>query len=149
VSQVEKGRINKANLISYIKLVEKSKEGFPVNQFGEVNLNLIAKKCGFNRGVFAKNKTMAGLLDVSVKKVGLKGGTNKPAASDFLSNKVSEVEKTMGKLRKSNAVKSEEITALRHQTVILEAENTRLKNMASEDSESFDEMIRTGRRFTL
>jgi len=149
VNQIEKGRINKANLISYIKLVKASKKGFPINQFGDVNLNLIAKKCGFNRGVFATNKTMACLLDVAVKKVGLKGGTNKPAASDFLRNKVSEVEKTMGKLRKSNAVKSEEITALRQQTVILEAEIIRLKNTASEDSESFDEMIRTGRRFTL
>lgn len=149
MNQIEKGRTNKANLTSYIEQIEKAKKGFPVNQFGDVNLQQIGRECGFLRGVFATNKNIAKLLNEAVKKNGLEGNAKKPSSEEFLSNKVSDVEKQMGQLRKSNSVKSEEITALRQQVINLESEIIRFKNKISEDNGSLEEMITTGRRFTL
>lgn len=149
MNQVEKGRVNKESLVNYIAQIERAKKGFPINQFGKINLNEVAKNCGFLRGVFATNKKMASLLEDAVKRIGLEDSAKKASSNEFLSNKVVDVEKQMGKLRKSNAVKSEEISALRQQVIELELEIIKLKNKCSEDSEAFEEMIATGRRFTL
>lgn len=133
---------------AYVQVLESEGKAFPANQHGGVNLSKVADECGFLRQVFHQNKTIAALLDEDARRIGTE--IHKPNKTDeYLTEKISDAEKAVGQLRKSNSRLSEENDALRKQIMELETVNIRLKNAKKEGEESLEHMIQTGRRFTL
>lgn len=148
INQIEKGRINRQELQNYLDELRNSGNRLPINQQGQVNKTKIATKCGFHRQVFKTNQTMKKLLEDAVNEIGT--DISAPVNDEnYLSKKISDSEMMLSQLRRGNSLMSEEITALRKQIMELESENNRLKHKQDETEVSFEEMLQTGRRFTL
>jgi septal ring factor EnvC (AmiA/AmiB activator) len=148
VSAVEKGRINKANYVAYVAELKVTGKKFPLNQFGEVNLSGIAEACGFLRGVFSKNKFMKAQLDADILSIGteVKEGVDQDSR---LAQKAEEKAKEAGRLHKDLDAKVQEINSLREQIDELKKCIRELECRSDEASLSMDELLDSGRRFTL
>lgn len=141
LSSVEKYR-------DYVARLESSGQPFPANQHGGVNLSKIAEECGFLRQVFHQNKTIAALLNEDSRRLGTE--LSKPRDTEtYLTGRISDIEKAANQLRKQNLKLADENEALRRQVIELNSEIIRLQNTKDEAAESIDQMIQTGRRFTL
>jgi hypothetical protein len=148
LSAPEKGRLNKRNLDVYVRHLEASGTKFPVNQFGDINLSLISEHCGFNRQVFANNKTMKDTLDEAVKRIGTGIAEGKDLETR-LDGDIKRLRKQVNDNRRDLALAEEKIEALQKQLLGRDAELKRAQKIIHEASESLDHMIGTGRRFTL
>jgi hypothetical protein len=148
VSPVEKGRINKANYVAYVAELKATGKKFPLNQFGEVNLSGIAKACGFLRGVFTTNKSLKQLLDSDILIIGteIKDGAE---LDTRLSQKAEEKSKEASKLHKDLDAKVQEVNSLREQIDELKKCIRELESRSNETALSMDELLDSGRRFTL
>ena len=143
---VQKGRLNKKNLLAYLKLKEKHEEPFAVNQNGEVNTSLVSRICNFERQVFNdKSKTKSKLraeLDRVVALVGTVVVSNRD-------DDVKSLTKQLNDEKRDNGLAAEKIRGLTKQIFELKQEVRRLNKKSSEDHESLESMIETGRRFSL
>ncbi len=148
INQVEKGRINKKNYADYVSALEKDSKKFPLNQFGDINLSAIAEACGFNRQVFATNKTLAEQLKADVKRIGtaVVAGESQDSA---LAKKAKASTLEASRLAKDLGIAEAKIKALEEQVMKLELENKQLKNGKEESDANLEHMLTTGRRFTL
>lgn len=148
LSAPEKGALNKKNLQSYIKHLMRTEQKFSVNQHGDINLTDVAKKCGFNRQVFATNASMAKLLDDAVKEIGttIIEGQN---PEDRQNEELIHVKKQLNNSLRDLALLEEKNAAFNQQIMELRNEIKRLKNQSNENAESLEYMFETGRRFTI
>ncbi len=145
---VQKGRLNKKNLLAYLKLKEKHKEPFAVNQNGEVNTSLVSRICNFERQVLKDKSKSKEELDRVVALVGtVVVKAKKP--SNQLDDDVKSLTKQLNDEKRDNAIAAEKISGLTSQVFELKQEVRRLNKKSSEDHESLESMIETGRRFTL
>lgn len=149
---VQKGRLNKKNLLAYLKLKEKYKEPFAVNQNGEVNTSLVSRICNFERQVFNdKSKSKSKSREELDRVVALVGTVvvkaKKP--SNQLGDDVKSLTKQLNDEKRDNGLAAEKISGLTKQIFELKQEVRRLNKKSSEDHESLESMIETGRRFSL
>jgi hypothetical protein len=133
---------------AYVERLQRNKDKFPLNQLGEVNHSVIAKSCRFRRQVFFNNKTLKLKLEDDVKKIGtcLIEGKSPETVMD---QNLTLVNKLLNKKSKDLSIAEGTIAGLKKQILQLENENKQLKNQSQEETESFNYMIETGRRFTL
>ena len=147
-SQVQKGRINRQRYSAYVAELEATGRKFPVNQFGNVNLTLIAEACGFRRQVFSTNKNMRERLEKDIFRIGTE--TSQDMGVDtLLAKKASDKTKEASQLRKELDAKTQEIAVLRSE---LESVKKLVRELAVRNTEAdsiFTEMVTTGRRFSL
>jgi hypothetical protein len=148
VSAVEKGRINKANYAAYVAELKATDKKFPLNQFGKVNLSGIADACGFRRKVLYENKFMKKRLKEDILLIGteIKEGVD---LETRLSQKAEEKAKEASKLHKDLDAKVQEVNSLREQIDELKKCIRELECRSDEASLSMDELLDSGRRFTL
>ena len=151
---VQKGRLNKKNLLAYLKLKEKHKEPFAVNQNGEVNTSLVSRICNFERQVFndnSKSKSKSKLRAELDRVVALVGTVVVKAkkSSNRDDDDVKSLTKQLNDEQRDNALAGEKISGLTAQVFELKQEIRRLNKKSSEDHESLESMIETGRRFSL
>ena len=147
-SAVEKGRLNKKNYAAYVADLEATGKKFPLNQFGEVNITAIAEASGFLRGVFAKNKKMKNQLEDDLKRIGteITEGIDKDSR---LAKKAEEKAIEASRLHKDLDAKVQEISLLRDQIDQLQTRIRELECRNDEATLSMDELLDSGRRFTL
>lgn len=143
MTAVEKGKINKARYAEYVANLELTGQKFPMNNFGDVNLSLIASKCGFNRQVFATNKSMKQQLETDVKRIGTCISDPKPSAKNKLDDKDITI------LMKTIDLKDLEILSLRKQINELLKAVQKLETNQSEHNAIHEELLLSGRRFVL
>jgi hypothetical protein len=148
---VQKGRLNKKNLLAYLKLKEKHEEPFAVNQNGEVNTSLVSRICNFERQVFNdKSKTKSKLRAELDRVVALVGTVVvKAKKSSNRDDDVKSLTKQLNDEKRDNGLAAEKISGLTKQIFELKQEVRRLNKKSSEDHESLESMIETGRRFSL
>lgn len=144
IGAVKKGKINKARYAEYVSNLELTGKKFPINNFGQVNLSEIASKCGFNRQVFATNKLMKLQLEADVRRIGT--NTND---SDLSSQKKERIDIDVSKLMKSIDFKDFEILSLKKQINELLKVVHDLESNRSESKAIYEELLLSGRRFTL
>ncbi len=145
---VQKGRLNKKNLLAYLKLKEKHEEPFAVNQYGELNTSLVADLCNFERQVIKPKKKLRAELDRVVALVGTVVVKAKKS-SNRDDDDVKSLTKQLNDEKRDNAIAAEKISGLTSQVFELKQEIRRLNKKSSEDHESLESMIETGRRFSL
>lgn len=139
--------INKRNYDRYVAHLKKSKKRFPVNQWGDINVQGIAKICGFDRQVF-DGKIMKTKLLNDCDTLGTE--VSRPKNNDSeLAKKAKRFADELNKERKANALNEEKIASLEKKVMELRAEVAELKNRESEADESLNHMIATGRRFSI
>lgn len=143
IGAVKKGKINKARYAEYVAELELTGQKFPINNFGQVNLSEIASKCGFNRQVFATNKSMKLQLEADVKRL----GTNTTDSKQ--SSQKKEADKDVSRLIKSIDLKDFEILSLKKQIDELLKIVQELETSRSEHNAIYEELLLSGRRFTL
>lgn len=146
ITAVEKGKINKQRYADYVSNLELTGKKFPTNSAGTVNLSIIATACGFNRQVFFTNKSMKEQLDLDVARLG-------KAVESSRENSKSTTRPDEGfnteKLFKTIELKDMEISALKKQISILQKLLAENENKMVESNNIFDEILLSGRRFTL
>ena len=141
--QAIKNRKAYDDYVSHLKATGKK---FPINQWGDVNTQGVAKACGFDRQVFG-GKIMGQKFKADVKEI----GTELIQARDK-SKKAKEAkdsEKDLNEERMLNALNEQKIAALERKIMQLQSEIRRLKQESTERSETLSNMLATGRRFTL
>jgi hypothetical protein len=148
ISPREKGELNKGNFEGYIKFLTDEKQKFPLNKLGDVNLLKIGKLCNFNRGVFYTNAHYSKRLDEAVKEIGtaLVEGVETTTRMD---DEMKILRKQLSDKKRDNALADEKIAGQKKQLMEARNEIKRLKKKSSEEKESLQNMIETGRRFTL
>lgn len=148
VSAVEKGRINKEKYAAYVAELEATGEKFPTNSEGNLNLSLIARKCGFGRDVFYKNQTLNCLLNDDAQRIGT---TLKPGVSNEsrLAKRVAEKSNVASKLTKELDARIQEIEILKKTIDELQSKIIDLESRDNEVEMAMDELLSNGRRFIL
>jgi polyhydroxyalkanoate synthesis regulator phasin len=149
LSAHEKGKINTKNYKAYVDNLFATGQKFPINQFGNVNIEKVAESCGFLRGVInRKGSKYAAQLDIDVKRIGtqLSEGTYEPSK---LVEKASEKSQEASRLQKELDARSQEINLLRGQVEILSLRVRELEQKHDEKSLAIEEMLSSGRRFEL
>ena len=148
LSPVEKGIINKKMYAAYVADLKAKGDKFPINNYGEVNLSRIAKECGFNRQVFSNNTSMKQALSDDVKLIGtdITKGSNKESR---LAKKVNKESEESSRLKKELDARVQEIVALKEQIVKLEAEIQRHNSTVNRMDLAMNELLTSGRRFSL
>lgn len=143
VTAIEKGKINKARYAEYVATLELMGQKFPVNNFGDVNLSLIASTCGFNRQVFATNKSMKEQLAKDVKKLGIDIKEQRSPAQSIYGDKDS------AQLKQAVELKDLEILSLKKQIDELLKIVQSYEASQSEQKAIHEELLLSGRRFVL
>lgn len=148
ISAVEKGRINKAKYLEYVNRLEETGSKFPLNNFGEVNLTAIASACGFNRQVFATNKSMKQQLKEDILRIGtdITPGEEKESR---LQKKADKKSKEASRLQSELDARTAENESLRSQISELQKKIRELEAKESEIELSMNELLTSGRRFTI
>jgi DNA repair exonuclease SbcCD ATPase subunit len=148
ISAVEKGRINKERYAEYIAELEATGKKFPLNQFGEVNLTDVANACGFNRQVFSRNASMKAQFEEDIRRIGteIHKGVDKETR---LEKKATEKAKVASKLQKELDAQVQENHSLRNQIDVLQSRVRELEGRENEMEMSMDELLTSGRRFSL
>lgn len=142
LSPNEKHELNKKNYAAYVANIKATDGKFPINQFGDVNLTLIAKECGFLRDVFQKpSSELAKQLAKDIKKIGTKIKDMSEKESSLKKQK-EEASRNASKLSKDLERVTAEVYKLREKVTELEQENNALKGK----SEAHDSMLDDGRR---
>jgi hypothetical protein len=149
LSPNEKSVINKQNYDAYVANLEATNSKFPINQFGDVNISLVAEKCGFKRSAFnKKDSRLAQILQQDVDRIGTEVYSFEKKES-FLETKSKTASKHASQREKELEKATAEIETLRDQIELLELENFNLKQKEGEGVERQEMMIETGRRVFL
>jgi seryl-tRNA synthetase len=149
LSPNEKSKINRTNYAAYVANLEATKTKFPINQFGDANISLVAKTCGFSRDAFNNKRSfLAKALQEDISRIGteLHSANEK---EDYLETRAKTATKSASKREKELERTTAEIETLREQVKSLELENFNLKQKESEGVEIQEMMIETGRRVFL
>jgi len=148
LSPHEKNKLNIQNYEAYIKDLETTGEKFPLNQFGDVNLTAVAQKCKFNRQVFSNNKHFQHRLTKDIERIGTdihKGQDHRDRDAEIAATKSQEA----SKLRRELDAKVQEIELLREELTKARDKILELENKQNEGELTLDEILSTGRRFTI
>lgn len=148
ISGVEKGKLNNENFSNYVNFLRENNQKLPVNQFGDINLSVVAKTCGFYRQVFTNNESMELALGRAVKEVGSDLVEGK-IPSGVLEKDPIQIKKLISNLRHDLAKSEEKIAYLKKQLMNANSETKLSSKKIMEYEDSFEHMIATGRRFTL
>jgi len=148
LSAVEKGKLNRRNWDAYLKFLRNSKQKFPINQYGDVNLSLVAELCGFKRQVFANNKAFASELEDAVVLIGTELVEPKDPSGQ-MDDEIKLLKKQLSAQKRDVAILEEKNDGLSKQLMETRAELKKVKKQSLEADESLEFMIETGRRFTL
>lgn len=143
VTAIEKGEINRARYAEYVATLELTGQKFPVNNFGDVNLSLIASICGFNRQVFATNKSMKEQLVKDVKRLGIDIKEQRSSAQSNYGDRDS------AQLKKALKLKDLEIISLKKRIDELLKIVQSHEASQSEQNAIHEELLLSGRRFVL
>lgn len=148
LSAPEKGKLNRKNFDAYVKHLKAMGQKFPISQFGDVNLSLIAELCGFQRQVWSNNATLKERLDREVKSIGTDAVEGKDPETR-IDNDMKNLRKQLSNSKRDLALAEEKIDGLQRQLISVNSELKRSDEEKEEAAESLDYMISTGRRFTL
>lgn len=148
LSAPEKGKLNRHNFDAYVKHLEDTSQKFPISQFGDVNLSLIADRCGFQRQVWATNAALKEQLDSAVKRIGTDAVEGKDPETR-IDHDMKNLRKQLSNAKRDLALAEEKIDGLQRQLIVANSELKRSDEQKEEAAESLDYMISTGRRFTL
>ncbi len=132
---------------SYIEEMDREGDKFPANESGELDYHKIAKLCGV---------TVKSLTSVSIapclKEDSLRIGTEiheGKSIEERMEQRNTVTSAVLSKVRKDLSVAQETIDGLQKQLLLLEKENRQLKHKSVEERESLDQILETGRRFSL
>ena len=149
LSPNEKSKINRTNYAAYVANLEATNTKFPINQFGDANISLIAKTCGFSRDAFNNKRSfLAKALQEDISRIGTEVHSV-DEKEDYLEKKAKTATKSASKREKELERATAEIETLREQIELLELENFNLKQKENESAERQEMMIETGRRIFL
>lgn len=148
LSAPEKGKLNRRNFDRYLKHLEDTSQKFPISQFGDVNLSLIADICGFQRQVWATNTALKEQLDSAVKRIGTDAIEGK-GPETRIDNDMKDLRKQLSNAKRDLALAEEKIDGLQRQLIAVNSELKRSNEEKEEAAESLEYMISSGRRFTL
>jgi predicted RNase H-like nuclease (RuvC/YqgF family) len=148
LSGPEKGKLNKQNLLDYIKHLKKTGQKFPENQFGDVNESYVAEQCGFRRTVFSATSSMGDVLKNAVLTIGTETIDGKDPY-ERSNDEAKQLKKQLNDAKRDLAIIEEKNAALEKQLSQKRKEIKRLTKKTNEDAESLEFMLETGRRFTL
>ena len=141
----------------YVLNLEESGRKFPVNQHGTVNLAKIAEESGTRRQWYTEsankkfgpeNKTLDAIMKADVKRIGTDFFAPKDPDQD-LSKIADNRSREANQLRQMLEQKSKENEQLRSDNQKLREQVRILENRASEAESSNEEMLDSGRRFSL
>lgn len=142
---------------AYVKHLAETGKKFPVNQFGEANLTKIAEDAKIRRQWFSemaekpfgeKNETLNSILKADIKRI----GTDYFAPRDpdeELSKIADNRSREANQLRQMLEQKSKENELLRSENQELKERVRVLENRVSETENGTEEMLDSGRRFSL
>jgi len=148
LSAPEKGKLNRKNFDAYVKHLKVTGQKFPISQFGDVNLSLIADLCGFQRQVWANNTALKERLDSEVKSIGTDAVEGRDPETR-IDNDMKNLRKQLSNAKRDLALAEEKIDGLQRQLITVNSELKRSDEEKEEAAESLAYMISTGRRFTL
>ncbi|MAD74498.1 MAG: hypothetical protein CML20_06885 [Rheinheimera sp.] len=132
---------------SYIEEMRLEGNKFPANESGELDYYKIAKQCGVTVKALT-SVSIAPCLEEDVLSVGTevhKGSS----IEERMEERNTVTSAALSKIRKDLSVAQETINGLQKQLLMLEKENRQLKCKSVEERESLEQMLETGRRFTL
>jgi vacuolar-type H+-ATPase subunit I/STV1 len=136
------------NQRNYAILVAKLKatgEKFPSNQFGTVSIEGVAEMVGCTTKVLTKG-SLKTQFEKDVREIGV--GVKKVSDSR-LAQKAEEKSREASSLSKHLNIKIKECESLRAENERLVKENRQIRMRQKEDELSLQELLKTGRRFTL
>lgn len=141
----------------YVLKLEQDGRKFPVNQHGTVNLAKIAEESGTRRQWYTEsankkfgpdNKTLDTILKADVKRIGTDFVAPKAPDEEF-SRIADNRSREASQLRQMLEQKSKENEQLRSDNQKLKEKIRVLENRVSEAENSTEEMLDSGRRFSL
>lgn len=149
LSPNKKAIINKDNYAAYVANLEATGTKFPINQFGDANISLVAEKCGFKRGVLQNKDSFLGkVFQADLKRIGTE--ILSPEDKDSkLEVKAMLAAKNASKLEKELERVTAEVELLRDKLVVAHNEIQILKQCKLEDGERLEYMLESGRRVFL
>lgn len=146
LSPNEKAKINRENYAAYVANLLATNTKFPVNQFGDANISLIAKECGFKRGVIQnKDSLMGKQFQSDLERIGTEVSPAKNTESK-LEAQTKKVTQNASKLEKELERTTAEVEQLRKELALAQKEITLLINRKEEDENKFEHLFETGRR---
>ncbi len=141
----------------YVDELEKKGQKFPINQFGGVNLNQIQEKAGLRRQWFSENRsktfggekrTLEEIMKADIKRIGTEITPPKDPDEE-LSRIADNSSREANQLRQMLEQKSKENEQLRSDVLKLKEEVRALKSRVSEAESCEEEMLDSGRYFSL
>lgn len=146
-SPSEQHQVNKDSYQSYVRRLEATGQKFPINQNGDLNISAISKAIGCTRQVLYR-KWFRTILEKDVARIGTERHKGKSHA-DLDAEKAKAKSKETSPLRKELDAKTQEIENLREQLSKARLRIIDLEQRNNEEKLALDEMLNTGRRFTI
>lgn len=142
----QKTEYNKLAYAAYVDRLRATGRRFPCNQFGEANIEGVAKTIGCTPKVL-KEGALKEPFRQDVVDIGVDGMA--PSAESKLAKKAEEKTKEASSLLKRLTIKIKENEGLSAEVERLSTRVRQLEARSVEDNLSIDELLKTGRRFTL
>lgn len=139
---------------SYVDSLKESGEKFPCNQFGDLNLTVVAKRCGNRRQWFSENadkimgdteKKLSQIIRGDASFIGTEQSPPKDKDS-VLQGIADNKSKENSKLKRALVHQTAEVENLRKQ---LEEANAKLRCVKQESKDRYEEMCENGRSFNV
>lgn len=141
-----KAKINRDNYAAYVANLLATNTKFPVNQFGDANISLIAKECGFKRGVIQNKESLMGRqFQSDLERIGTEVSPAKNIESK-LEAQTKKVTQNASKLERELERTTAEVEQLRKELALAQKEIILLRNSKEEDAHKFEHFLETGRR---
>ncbi|MCE7729351.1 hypothetical protein [Vibrio campbellii] len=139
---------NRESYSAYIANLEATGKKFPINQRGSVNIDAVAKACGFNRQVLYNS--MREQFDKDVKRIGTmtQDGTNIPE-EERLAEIAETSKKNASRLQATLDAKDLQIQSLKDTVDKLKQRIDELESDKEENKTNFEETLSEGRSFNL
>jgi septal ring factor EnvC (AmiA/AmiB activator) len=146
LSPNEKAIINRRNYAAYVANLEATNTKFPINQFGDANISLVAKTCGFKRTAFQiKESFLSKAIQSDIDRIGTEVQSVEKKES-YLEGKAKTSAMHASQREKELERTTAEIEKLREEIKLLQYENFVLKQKEDENIERQEMMIESGRR---
>jgi hypothetical protein len=132
---------------SYVEEMERNSKKFPANESGELDYYKIAKLCGITLKALT-SVSIAPCLKEDTLRIGTEIHKGK-SIEERMEQRNTVTSAELNKVKKDLSVAQDTIDGLQKQLLELEKENRQLKHKSVEERESLDQMLETGRRFSL
>lgn len=143
-----KAAFNKKSYAAYVANLVATGKKFPINQLGTANVDAVASACGFERQVLYK--TLKEQFEKDVQRIGTEihevSGKDK---TDRLTEISEANKKNASALQKTLDAKEQELIELRQTNLALEQRINELESEQQESQDRFEDMLGSGRSFTL